>query len=383
MSDSEDSTVTYTVVSSPFGGLSDFGSSGVNGPPVMPEDPYAYVVASFQAPLYPDCVPGPVYPPSPDIVLKPVYSEFMPPKDEDPKEVLEEDDDEDPKENPADYLADGRDDGDAEDESFDDEEDDDALSAEETEPFETNESMATPPPHPAYYVARLLAIPTPPPSPLSPWSSPLPQIPSLPLPVSPLPTSPNYPLGYRAAMIRLRVEALSTSYSPPPHITRSHTRADTPPSRTPPVLPIPLPTSSLPLHLLSTDRRADRPKVTLPPQKRLNIALGPRYKGDYAGSKEMSVMRSPALGMRCGSTTQDIYPWTLVILHVQNYVTAYYCIGSADSDYRVAGQRTERHAAITEVLAAGLRETTQFIEALKLAERDFNPMKKFERQQDP
>ncbi|GKF65936.1 hypothetical protein Tco_0192453, partial [Tanacetum coccineum] len=28
-----------------------------------------------------------------------------------------------------------------------------------------------------------------------------------------------------------------------------------------------------PLYLLSTDRRADRPEVTLPPQKRLGIAL--------------------------------------------------------------------------------------------------------------
>ncbi|GJV32689.1 hypothetical protein Tco_1393089 [Tanacetum coccineum] len=50
MSDSEDSTVTYTTVSSPFEGLSYTGSPGVDGPPVMPEDPYAYVVASFQAP---------------------------------------------------------------------------------------------------------------------------------------------------------------------------------------------------------------------------------------------------------------------------------------------------------------------------------------------
>ncbi|GJX65143.1 hypothetical protein Tco_0299486, partial [Tanacetum coccineum] len=65
MSDSEDSTVTYTAVSSPFGGLSDIGSPGVDGPPVMPEDPYAYVVAAFQAPPSPNFVPGPEYPPSP------------------------------------------------------------------------------------------------------------------------------------------------------------------------------------------------------------------------------------------------------------------------------------------------------------------------------
>ncbi|GKE96604.1 hypothetical protein Tco_1581459, partial [Tanacetum coccineum] len=167
---------------------------------------------------------------------------------------------------------------------------DQAPSTEETEPFETDESAATLLPPLAYWVtdrisirdepptpfwsdtevARLLVIPTPPPSPLFPWSSPLPQIPSPPLPpiLSPLP---------------LRVEALSTSHSPPPHIILSHTRADTPPSSTPPsgtppLLPIPLPTSSPPLHLLSTDHRADIPEVTLPPRKRLGIALGPRYK---------------------------------------------------------------------------------------------------------
>nr|GFA25028.1 reverse transcriptase domain-containing protein [Tanacetum cinerariifolium] len=53
-----------------------------------------------------------------------------------------------------------------------------------------------------------MAIPTPPPSPLSPLSSPLPHISSLPLPLlSPPPTDPTYeeaPLGYRAAILRWR-----------------------------------------------------------------------------------------------------------------------------------------------------------------------------------
>ncbi|GJW19010.1 hypothetical protein Tco_0026446 [Tanacetum coccineum] len=84
-------------------------------------------------------------------------------------------------------------------------------------------------------------------------------------------------------MIRLRAEAPSTSYSPPPHIILSHTKADTspsgtPPSGTPPLLHIPLPTSSPPLHLLSTDCRADRLEVTILPRKRLSIALGSRYE---------------------------------------------------------------------------------------------------------
>nr|GFC55627.1 hypothetical protein [Tanacetum cinerariifolium] len=160
MSDSEDSIITYTVVSSPFGGLSDIRSPGVDGPPVMPEGTYAYVEAAFQAPPSLDYVPGPEYPPSPEFIPEP----------SDPKDDLEED--------PADYPADGGDEGDDEDESSDDDEDDDidiegdedeylaladsaavalpaidhAPSAEETKPFETDESATTPPPHPAYRV---------------------------------------------------------------------------------------------------------------------------------------------------------------------------------------------------------------------------------------
>ncbi|GJZ58942.1 hypothetical protein Tco_0614758 [Tanacetum coccineum] len=348
MSDSEDFTVTYTEVSNRFIGLT------ITRLRAGPEEPE-------QAP------------PLPDLVLEPVYPEFMPLEDEvvlaeeqplpaaaspttdspgyvpesDPEEDLEEDDHEDPKEDPVDYPIDGGEDGNDEDESSDDDEDDDvdieedeeeeehlapvdstvvalpavdhALSAEETEPFETNESAATPPPHLAYRVtarilirdepptpfwyntevSRLLAIPTLPPSPLSLWSSPLPQIPYPPLPLIlsplpvsspllvspplplaplPLPVSPTYLLGYRAVMIRLRAEAPSTSHSLSPHIILSHTRADTPPSGTPPLLPIPAPTSSPSLLLPTTDHEADRPEVCLPPQKRLCFAFGPRYE---------------------------------------------------------------------------------------------------------
>ncbi|GJV13122.1 hypothetical protein Tco_1354663 [Tanacetum coccineum] len=155
-------------------------------------------------------------------------------------------------------------------------------------------------------VARLLAISTPPLSLLSSWSSPLPQIlspplPSIPspsLPVSPPlpvsspvlmlspspPASPIRPLGYRAAMIRLRAKAASTSYSLPlpPPIILSHTRPAAPSSGTPP------------LHLLSTDRREDRSEVTLPPRNRLGIALGPAYE---VGESSSAAAR-PAGGLR-------------------------------------------------------------------------------------
>ncbi|GJU87750.1 putative reverse transcriptase domain-containing protein [Tanacetum coccineum] len=186
-------------------------------------------------------------------------------------------------------------------------------------------SAATPPPYPAYSVtarisipapvptpvwsdvevARLLAISTPPSSPLSPWSSPLPQIPSPSLPLSPpspmlSPAPPPIPihlLGYRAAMIQLRAEAASTSYSlllPPPFIL-SPTRSDAPSSGIPPPFPISVPTSSPPLLLPSASRREDRPEVTLPPRKMLGIGLGPRYE---VGESLSAAAARPAGGLR-------------------------------------------------------------------------------------
>ncbi|GJT05013.1 putative reverse transcriptase domain-containing protein [Tanacetum coccineum] len=203
-----------------------------------------------------------------------------------------------------------------------------APSAEETEPFETDESAATPPPHPAYRmtaritipepvpvpawsdseVARLLAISSPPASPLSPWSSsppqipfplppPIPSRPSLPLsPPSPVlsapPPSPIRSLGYRAAMIRMRAEAATTSHSlplPPPFIL-SPTRPDAPPP-----LPTSAPTSLPPLLLPSASRREDIPEVNLPPRRRLGIALGPRYE---VGESSAAAAARPAGGLR-------------------------------------------------------------------------------------
>nr|GFB00430.1 reverse transcriptase domain-containing protein [Tanacetum cinerariifolium] len=51
-------------------------------------------------------------------------------------------------------------------------------------------------------------------------------------------------------------------------------------SSPPPQIPFPPlpPILSPPSHLPSARRRKDRPEVTLPPRKRLDIALGPRYE---------------------------------------------------------------------------------------------------------
>ncbi|GJR43558.1 hypothetical protein Tco_1311661 [Tanacetum coccineum] len=232
--------------------------------PMMPKDLYTYVEAAM-----PET-------PSPYFVPKPVYPKFMPPKDDvllaeeqplpttisptadspsyitkfDPEEDLEEDD-----EDPADYPTDRDDDDDDEEESSRDDSDDDEEEDENEEEEEEEEHLAlansiSPPvcrttsrmsirdqtPIPflsEVEVDRFLAISTPPPLPLTSYSSPLPQIPSPPLPVSsplpisppPLPASLTHSLGYRAAMIRLRAELPSSSHPLPLPIVLLHTRA--------------------------------------------------------------------------------------------------------------------------------------------------------------
>ncbi|GKC15171.1 hypothetical protein Tco_1011953 [Tanacetum coccineum] len=341
MSDSEHSTVTYTSISSDED-LSDIGSPGVivygyDGLPMKLEDPY--VEAAM------------LEPPPPDFSPEPVYLEFMPPEDDvlpaeeqplpavvspttdspsyitefNPEEDLEEDD-EDLEEDPANYPADRDDDEEEEEFSRDDldEEEEDEDEDEEEEEHLAQADSVPPPAHrtiakmsirdqtPIPFMSkakvdRLLTISTPPSSPLTSYSSPLPQIPSPPLPLSsplpmsppPLLASPTHSLGYTAAMIRLRAESPSTSHSLPlplpivlPHTRASMAmmrvvapstyclapRSETPPSVTPPLLLIPLPTSSPPLLLPSIDRRAGVPEAELPRQKRLCIALGLRYE---------------------------------------------------------------------------------------------------------
>nr|GFC27301.1 hypothetical protein [Tanacetum cinerariifolium] len=251
--------VTYTTVSSPYEGRSGDISPGVDGPLVMLEDPYTYVVAAFQALPPPDCVPGPEEPeqapPSPvyiPYVPELVYPEYIPPEDDvfpveeqplpaaaipttdspgyipesDPNKHPKDDDDEDPEEDVVDYPAKhddeedeeepSRDDADEKDEEQDEDDDDEEeehpASADSIPPLHVLRVTARISfgPHPSTLsftkeaAKRFLAMSILPPSPLTPLSSPLRQIPSPPLPVSP------------------------------------------------PILPIPLPAASPPLHLLSS-----------------------------------------------------------------------------------------------------------------------------------
>ncbi|GJX01332.1 putative reverse transcriptase domain-containing protein [Tanacetum coccineum] len=240
MSDSEHSTVTYTSLSEDDLYM---GSPGVE-------------VHIYEGPPSPDYIPGPEGPPSPDyvpgpeepeqappspiyipFVPEPVYPEFLPVDDEvfpaeeqplpaadspthqspgylpesDPEEDLEEDDEEDPEEDPADYPADR---GDDDDEHLAPAEPAAVAYSADQDPYiayrvTARMSIRTQAPTPFLseeVAERVLALPTPPPSPLSPYSSPLPQIPSPPLPI-PSPISPTYvegSLGSRAAGIRRR-----------------------------------------------------------------------------------------------------------------------------------------------------------------------------------
>ncbi|GKG36190.1 hypothetical protein Tco_0443868, partial [Tanacetum coccineum] len=47
------------------------GSPGVDRPPIMPEDPYAYIMAAYEVPPSPNNIPGPEVPPSPDYLPGP------------------------------------------------------------------------------------------------------------------------------------------------------------------------------------------------------------------------------------------------------------------------------------------------------------------------
>ncbi|GJU12440.1 hypothetical protein Tco_1134836 [Tanacetum coccineum] len=181
MSDSEHSTVTYTSVSEDD---LDMGSPGIEVP-------------IFEVPPSPDYIPGPEGPPST------VYL------DDEVRGSCGWD--------PADYPADrGDDDDDAEDEHLAPAEPAAVAYSADQDPYiayrvTARMSIRTQAPTPFLseeVAGRLLALPTPPPSPLSPYSSPLPQIPSPPLPIPPpppiIPTYAEGSLGSRASGIRQR-----------------------------------------------------------------------------------------------------------------------------------------------------------------------------------
>nr|GEV06952.1 hypothetical protein [Tanacetum cinerariifolium] len=203
-------------------------------------------------------------PPEDDVLLdeeQPLPAAILPTTDSpryipesDPKNDPEEDpkeDDKDHEEDPTDCLN-VRDDDDDEEEEESPEDDADNEEEDEDEDGEEEEehpASADSVPPPVHHVTARMSILSPP----------------LPISSPPLPASPTYPLGHRVLMIRPRAKAPYNSHPLP---------SSTPPLGTPPLLPIPLPTSSPPFILPSTIHIADILEVTIPPQKRLCIALG-------------------------------------------------------------------------------------------------------------
>ncbi|GKC24596.1 hypothetical protein Tco_1026746 [Tanacetum coccineum] len=218
MSDSEDSTVTYTEISSPYEDLSDIGSPGRRtyflGSPSpedyvpSPEEPepgttfHLSMYHLFRSLFTPEFLQEDACPyrlRSSQLLLMPHPTTESPGyiPESDPEEDPEEDDEEDPEEDPADYPTDRGDDRDDEEPSDDDDDDDDDAEDAEEEHLAPADPATAPAPFLSKEVSeRLLALPTPPPSPLSPYSSPLPQIPSPPLTISsPPPNGPTYVEG--------------------------------------------------------------------------------------------------------------------------------------------------------------------------------------------
>ncbi|GJW61690.1 hypothetical protein Tco_0111025 [Tanacetum coccineum] len=161
--------------------IQDIGSPGVDGPPIMPEDPYAYIMAEDEIlPVEEQPLPAAASP----TIDSPGYVPESDP--EEPKE-----DDEDPEEDLADYPAD-RDDDDDEDEDKDEEEEEEHPAPADSVPpvhrmtarISIRESPHLPPLGPfarwaIHGINDSRCVRTP-------LSSPLPQIPS------PTPNSPTH-----------------------------------------------------------------------------------------------------------------------------------------------------------------------------------------------
>nr|GEU39564.1 hypothetical protein [Tanacetum cinerariifolium] len=267
---SSDFAVTYTSISSedvPFWGIRFFGMKHLDSPEVAPQSP-------IQTPPVPqdedEREPMLIRPHNPDYVQEPIYPEYIPLEDEhvflveeqllppvdsptaespgyvvelDPKEDPKESGDDDSEDGPVDYPMDEGDDGDDDDgdssrDDIDDEdEEEEHLASADSAvvvPIIEHASISLPP---EAEVERLLAMPTPPPSPLTSLS----------------PPSVGEHLDRIAstqALIDVVTAALPSPLLPPP-------------------LYIPPP----------VDHRDDIPEIELSPRKKSCLfALGPRYE---------------------------------------------------------------------------------------------------------
>nr|GFA53521.1 hypothetical protein [Tanacetum cinerariifolium] len=296
-------------------------------------------------------------PPSPDYIPGPEYPEYLSPADdvfpaeeqpllaavsptaESPGYIAdselemdpeEEDRDDEKSEGDSINYSTSRGDDDADDDGddlseddADEEDEEDSISASEdsdqTKPFEEGETATTPPPF-AYRVTarisvrphipmpfpseleveRLLSIPTSPLSLVSPTSYPLSPF-LMPLPIFTLlpPPPPIILPRTRAFIVLMRSAAPSTFILAP--LSRI------PPIKTPPLLPIPLPTSSflLPLLLPSTSCREGIPEADMPLQKRARFTTP--TGGYQVGESSVAAVRQfrPALTVDDSRRAED------------------------------------------------------------------------------
>nr|GFA76245.1 hypothetical protein [Tanacetum cinerariifolium] len=277
----------------------------------------------MEAPPSPDYIPGPEAPPAPDYIPGPEYPEYLPPADDvfqlrsshclllyylllSRQDTLRGDDDAD-------------DDG---DDLPEDDADDEDKEESSDKPFEEDETTATPPP-PVYRVTpkisvrphipmpfrskseveRLLAIPTPSLSPVSPTSYLLPPF-LMPLPIfTLLPPPPPPPIilpRTRASMVLMRSAAPSTFILAP--------RSRIPSIGTPPLLPIPLPTTSFPLPLLlpSSSGSESIPEANMPLLKRARFTTPTgRYKVGESSVAAAARQIRPALTVADSRKAED------------------------------------------------------------------------------
>ncbi|GKA08689.1 reverse transcriptase domain-containing protein [Tanacetum coccineum] len=227
----------------------------------------------------------------------------------------------------------------------------------DTEAFETDEAAPTHVPSPRRHTARmsvrpqtpillsseakverLLAFPIPSPSLLSPWSSPLPQIPSPPLPPPP-----------------------SSLYLPPPVPTSL-------PLPSSPLPPLPASLSILP----PVDRKEDTPEAKLPPRKRLclttptsknkvgeSLTATPRPTRDPAEAvKEVASMTLEGVNARVTELaavqeqdTQDIYAVIedVGVSLAVHYELQAYKTRTQMQDYRISSQESLMTTMIAQV----------------------------------
>ncbi|GJV28292.1 hypothetical protein Tco_1384740 [Tanacetum coccineum] len=286
-------------MSSPFEDGSDIGSPGFYGPPIMPEDPYAYIMAAYQEDEILPAEEQPLPAAASPTADSPGYV-----PESDPEEEPEEDD-EDPEEDPADYPAD-RDDDD------DDEEEEHPASAD-----------SVPPVH--RMTARISIRDEP-------------SIPSPPLPASP------------------------------------------------------------PASLLSSDRRTDRPEITLPPRKRLGVDLGPRYeiregssaaaarptggrRADYGfvGTMDTEIRRQRAKEVGYGirdvwvdprETVEEVAPMTLE--GVNTRVTKLTAVQEKDTQdiYAVIGDTQDRQTQIYQSVKTLVDDSQYHYETARLLDQE-------------